>query len=141
MPLPDIDVTDIDVIADASDLAETWLRQLTRLPRSSWLDPVRILLEKLPQAIEQSGGNIEDLADADHTLQSLIPAIGSLFRQHRNESLPVFRLPAEILGEIFLYVRYMHNPDWRDHTSMAIDWIRVCTHVCHKWREVCTALF
>lgn len=127
-----------DVPTEASVVAETWLSQLARLPRSSWLAPICVLLERLPIALEHAGGNAGDLTDADLcTLEALTPLVASLVRQCRNASTPVLHLPAEILAEIFLIVRDVHDPDWRDDTSMAMEWIRACTHVCHKWREVC----
>ncbi|VDB87481.1 unnamed protein product [Peniophora sp. CBMAI 1063] len=133
----DIGDRDVPALVEANEVAESWLRQLTNLPHSSWLGPISILLRKLPLALEHSGGNLGDLVDADLcALEALTPLLASLVRRRRNEATSTFLLPSEILADVFLMVRDLHKPDWRDDSATAMHWIRACTHVCHRWREI-----
>ncbi|EIN13647.1 hypothetical protein PUNSTDRAFT_123576 [Punctularia strigosozonata HHB-11173 SS5] len=50
-------------------------------------------------------------------------------QRHRNNMLPACRLPPEILGMIFLYVR-----DSSSHASGRYEWVRVA-QVSHYWRS------
>lgn len=125
---------------DARHLAEEWLALLSQaLPRSSWLSPIRALLEKLPRAYVEAGGCFDELSKADlWGLTSFVPQLGILMRQHQNVATPVFRLPQEVMEIIFLLLRDSSRPHWNDKRSRSMDWVRACTHVCHKWRSVST---
>lgn len=52
-------------------------------------------------------------------------------RFRMNSSLPISRLPPEILGYIFLQVA-----QWAPRHAASYEWVRRITHVCRDWREL-----
>lgn len=122
----------------ARRLAEEWLTLLAEtLPRSSWLSLIRALLEAFPRAFVEAGGTFDELSKMDlRDLTSFVPQLGILVLQHQNAATPIFRLPQEIMERIFLSLRDLSRPAWKDKDSQSMDWLRACTHVCQKWRSV-----
>ncbi|VDB96174.1 unnamed protein product [Peniophora sp. CBMAI 1063] len=123
---------------DAQRLAEEWLMMLTRtVPLSSWLSPIRALLESFPRTFVEAGGSFDELSKVDlRELSSFVPQLGILLRQYQNAITPISRLPPEIMEAVFIALRDLSLPAWDDQRSKPTHWVRACTHVCNKWRTV-----
>ncbi|KAI0079820.1 hypothetical protein K474DRAFT_474447 [Panus rudis PR-1116 ss-1] len=56
-------------------------------------------------------------------------------RRHLNTLIPIFSLPPELLTDIFTFLLPQTHGEDRD-LSNPYDWIRSCTHVCWRWRDI-----
>ncbi|KAH9950055.1 hypothetical protein B0H21DRAFT_881447 [Amylocystis lapponica] len=78
-----------------------------------------------------------DIVDTTRTIANLDQEISQMeqslysLKAHRNSLVPIFRLPPELISEIFI----AHARDRKDTSSEDCSWIRV-THVCHHWRTI-----
>ena len=93
-----------------------------------------MLLSEIPQILLE---HADQVGDADmRALDGLASRISAYARQHLNSRSALGRLPPELLEEIFIIVRDQFRCAWQDEERTVMEWIRVCTHVCHRWREV-----
>ncbi|KAF6761939.1 hypothetical protein DFP72DRAFT_591903 [Ephemerocybe angulata] len=84
----------------------------------------------------------EHHGDLDQRILDLLSEILTL-KTRRNGATTTYRLPVEILSQIFIVLYSMSSKDLTHPVSERVDWLR-CTFVCHHWREValgCTELW
>ncbi|KAK7058590.1 hypothetical protein VNI00_002226 [Paramarasmius palmivorus] len=87
-------------------------------------------------AAGDSHGDIDSLEELDRRLERLEYELHQA-KVERNSKLPVARLPAEVLTEIFSYLTrdlYTAYPRFHDKKRRN-DWF-FFTHVCHFWRTI-----
>ncbi|TFY60734.1 hypothetical protein EVG20_g7316 [Dentipellis fragilis] len=87
-------------------------------------------------SMEQSNDgplSIRQVLQVDNEIDNLVVQLSSLGAR-RNGTLPIYRLPSELIAQVFKKLAAIQKPG--NHTGvLRLGWI-VVTHVCQHWRNI-----
>ncbi|VDC04609.1 unnamed protein product [Peniophora sp. CBMAI 1063] len=115
------------------------LEQLEATSEEAWKAHINNRLAPLVSVTNHPSPSTAILATAHRaTLAELDEALkaANLIRSSLNNLIPICRLPAEVLSQIFAHLSEVYRPDCDYYHRMAsLGWVCVL-HVCRRWREV-----